>query len=101
LISRAAGGIIFEAHSTDYQLPESYVKLVEDGFAILKVGPALTFAMREALCALEDMESQLIPEIRRSFLTRVIEKVMLREPASWKPYYGGGAAEQRLLRLYS
>jgi D-tagatose-1,6-bisphosphate aldolase subunit GatZ/KbaZ len=94
-------GIVFEAHSTDYQLPESYGELVEDGFAILKVGPALTFAMREALCALEDMESQLIPEIRRSFLTRVIENVMLREPASWKPYYGDGAAEHRLLRLYS
>jgi len=27
---------------------------VRDGFAILKVGPALTFAMREALAALLD-----------------------------------------------
>lgn len=39
--------IVFEAHSTDYQLPHAYLELVEDGFAILKVGPALTFAMRE------------------------------------------------------
>ena len=93
--------IVFEAHSTDYQLPNAYAELVEDGFAILKVGPALTFAMREALCALEDMESQLIAETRRSFLTRVIEETMLREPASWKPYYGGSPAEQKLLRLYS
>jgi D-tagatose-1,6-bisphosphate aldolase subunit GatZ/KbaZ-like len=93
--------IVFEAHSTDYQLPNAYAELVEDGFAILKVGPALTFAMREMLCALEDMESQLIAETRRSFLTRVIEETMLREPASWKPYYGGSPTEQKLLRLYS
>jgi D-tagatose-1,6-bisphosphate aldolase subunit GatZ/KbaZ len=93
--------IVFEAHSTDYQLPEVYVELVEDGFAILKVGPALTFAMREALCALEDMESQLVPEAQRSSLTRVIEETMLREPANWQPYYSGSPAEQKLLRIYS
>ncbi len=93
--------IVFEAHSTDYQLPEAYVELVEDGFAILKVGPALTFAMREALCALEDMESQLVPEAQRSSLTRVIEETMLREPANWQPYYSGSPAAQKLLRLYS
>jgi len=93
--------IVFEAHSTDYQLPNAYAELVEDGFAILKVGPALTFAMREALCALEDIESQLIAENQQSFLTRAIEKTMLREPANWKPYYAGTPAEQKLLRLYS
>ncbi len=93
--------IVFEAHSTDYQLPQAYVELVEDGFAILKVGPALTFAMREALGALEDMESQLIPETQRSFLANTVEETMLREPGDWMPYYGGSAAEQKLLRLYS
>ena len=41
--------LVYEAHSTDYQQPEAYRNLVRDGFAILKVGPALTFAMREAL----------------------------------------------------
>ncbi|NYF54027.1 D-tagatose-bisphosphate aldolase, class II, non-catalytic subunit [Tunturiibacter gelidoferens] len=92
---------VFEAHSTDYQLPNAYAELVEDGFAILKVGPALTFAMREALCALEDIESQLIAENQQSFLTCTIEKIMLREPANWKPYYQGTPAEQKLLRLYS
>jgi len=93
--------IVFEAHSTDYQLPHSYVELVEDGFAILKVGPALTFAMREALGALEDIESQLLPEAQRSRLSLTIEETMLREPKNWLPYYPGTAAEQKLLRLYS
>jgi D-tagatose-1,6-bisphosphate aldolase subunit GatZ/KbaZ len=93
--------IVFEAHSTDYQLPQAYVELVEDGFAILKVGPALTFAMREALDALEDIESQLVPEEERSQLGSVIEETMLREPKDWVPYYAGSPAEQKLLRRYS
>jgi len=93
--------IVFEAHSTDYQLPQAYVELVEDGFAILKVGPALTFAMREALEALEDMESQLVAEEDRSQLGNVIEETMLREPKDWLPYYAGSPAEQKLLRRYS
>ncbi|MCZ5855981.1 class II D-tagatose-bisphosphate aldolase, non-catalytic subunit, partial [Escherichia coli] len=37
---------IVEAHSTDYQTPQSLRQLVIDHFAILKVGPALTFALR-------------------------------------------------------
>jgi D-tagatose-1,6-bisphosphate aldolase subunit GatZ/KbaZ len=93
--------IVFEAHSTDYQLPQAYVELVEDGFAILKVGPALTFAMREALDALEDMESQLIAKPERSHLSDVIEETMRREPKDWQPYYAGSAEEQKLLRRYS
>jgi D-tagatose-1,6-bisphosphate aldolase subunit GatZ/KbaZ len=75
--------------------------LVEDGFAILKVGPALTFAMREALDALEDVESQLVAEADRSHLSSVMEEAMLREPKDWAPYYAGGPAEQKLLRKYS
>jgi len=93
--------IVFEAHSTDYQLSGSYVELVEDGFASLKVGPALTFAMREALYALEDIESQLLPAAQRSDLARVVEETMLREPADWQVYYQGTLEQQRLLRIYS
>jgi D-tagatose-1,6-bisphosphate aldolase subunit GatZ/KbaZ len=93
--------IVFEAHSTDYQLPQAYVELVRDGFAILKVGPGLTFAMREALDALEDMESQLIPEPLRSGLSAAIEATMLSEPDNWLPYYSGTPEQQKLLRRYS
>jgi D-tagatose-1,6-bisphosphate aldolase subunit GatZ/KbaZ len=93
--------IVFEAHSTDYQLPIAYRELVEDGFAILKVGPALTFALREALYALEDIESQLVSDEHRSFLPRVVEETMLREPANWHAYYPGSEEQQKLLRLYS
>jgi D-tagatose-1,6-bisphosphate aldolase subunit GatZ/KbaZ len=93
--------IVFEAHSTDYQLPAAYTELVRDGFAILKVGPAVTFAMREALEALEDIESQLVGEAQRSRLGEVVERTMLKEPENWLPYYAGTAEQQRLLRRYS
>jgi D-tagatose-1,6-bisphosphate aldolase subunit GatZ/KbaZ len=46
------GRLVFEAHSTDYQTRANLRALVEDHWAVLKVGPALTFAMREALFAL-------------------------------------------------
>jgi D-tagatose-1,6-bisphosphate aldolase subunit GatZ/KbaZ len=93
--------IVFEAHSTDYQLPQAYPQLVQNGFAILKVGPALTFAMREALYALADMETQLVPEARQSRLAQVVEETMVREPEAWEPYYAGSSEQQRLLRVYS
>ena len=93
--------IVFEAHSTDYQLSAAYKELVRDGFAILKVGPAVTFAMREALDALEDIESQLIHKGQRSGLREVLERAMLHEPESWMQYYVGTAEHQKLLRRYS
>lgn len=96
-----AEDIVFEAHSTDYQLPKAYTELVQDGFSILKVGPALTFAMREALGALEDIEAQLVPTSKRSFLSETIEDTMLQEPDNWLPYYDGASDRKKLLRLYS
>ena len=54
-------GLVFEAHSTDYQPGGSLKALVRDGFAILKVGPGLTFALREALYALEHIAAELCP----------------------------------------
>ena len=53
-------GLVFEAHSTDYQTPAALAALVRDHFAILKVGPALTFALREALWALDAIEREWI-----------------------------------------
>ncbi len=95
------GSIVFEAHSTDYQRPAAYKQLVRDGFAILKVGPALTFALREALFALELIEKELIPHERCSHLADVVERQMLLHPQHWSKHYHGTAEEQRLLRRYS
>ncbi|BAN26332.1 D-tagatose-bisphosphate aldolase, class II, non-catalytic subunit [Caballeronia insecticola] len=94
-------GMVFEAHSTDYQTPEALAALVNDGFAILKVGPGTTFALREALYALVDIESELIAPQACSHLRDVVERVMLEQPNKWNAYYHGSEDEQRLLRTYS
>jgi D-tagatose-1,6-bisphosphate aldolase subunit GatZ/KbaZ len=93
--------IVYEAHSTDYQSPESLGRLVRDHFAILKVGPALTFAFREAVFALAALENELLPVPERSNLPEVVDQAMLRDPQHWKKYYPGSAAEQAFKRQYS
>ncbi len=79
--------LVFEAHSTDYQRPAQLRELVEDHWAVLKVGPALTFAMREALFALALIEAELIPRPSRSNLIEVVERRMLAKPEHWQGYY--------------
>ena len=79
--------VVYEAHSTDYQTRTAYRALVKDHFAILKVGPALTFALREAIFALAEMEKVLIAPEKQSQILAVIDQVMLDEPGYWKKYY--------------
>ncbi|MBM9503109.1 D-tagatose-bisphosphate aldolase, class II, non-catalytic subunit [Actinacidiphila acididurans] len=93
--------MVYEAHSTDYQTAEALTALVEDHWAVLKVGPGLTFALREALFALAAIEDELVPAAERSRLPEVVEWRMLAEPAKWEGYYPGSADEQRLARRYS
>ncbi len=94
-------GRIYEAHSTDYQRPEAYKALVQGGFAILKVGPALTFALREALEALERIEAERVAPEQRSRLMETLEQAMLADPRHWKTHYAGDEETVRLLRHYS
>ncbi len=95
--------LIFEGHSTDYQQPHHLKEMVADGVGILKVGPELTFAFREALFLLENIERELFVGSRRelSNLKSVVEEVMLAEPKDWRPYYKGGEEELRFARKYS
>lgn len=93
--------MVFEAHSTDYQLVEGLTALVDDHWAVLKVGPGLTFALREGLFALAAIEDQLVQEADRSHLLDVVERRMLAEPARWERYYEGDADEQRIARRFS
>ncbi len=92
--------LVYEAHSTDYQRPQAYRQLVRDHFAILKVGPALTFAFREAVFALECIEREIISQ-DRSELRATLEAVMQAQPEYWIHHYHGGEDEQRLSRIYS
>jgi D-tagatose-1,6-bisphosphate aldolase subunit GatZ/KbaZ len=96
--------LVYEAHSTDYQKPAALAQMVEDHFAILKVGPWLTFAFREAVFALSAIERELLAhrkEIRLSQVRETLEAAMLRNPGYWRSYYHGSESEVRLARLYS
>jgi D-tagatose-1,6-bisphosphate aldolase subunit GatZ/KbaZ len=93
--------LVYEAHSTDYQRPEAFCNLVRDGFAILKVGPALTFALREALASLSMIEAELVEPAQCSKLMTVLERVMLENPRYWEHHYMGDARAVCLLRRYS
>lgn len=96
-------GLVFEGHSTDYQPAEKLAELVEDGVAILKVGPALTFALREALFALERIELEL-SKLRPFPLSRyreTLDWVMCEDDRYWGGYYHGREAGVRYARAYS
>ena len=91
-------GAVFEAHSTDYQTEAALRGLVESHFAILKVGPALTFAFREAVVAMAAIEEHLDPA-RPSGILDVIMAEMDADPRHWRAYVAEGA-DEALLRLY-
>lgn len=96
--------LVYEAHSTDYQPPRALRRLVEDHFAILKVGPALTFAFREAAFALAHLEREWLenqPGVELSRLPETLEQVMLADDHNWRNYYRGDARKLRLARRYS
>jgi D-tagatose-1,6-bisphosphate aldolase subunit GatZ/KbaZ len=95
----AQPGLVYEAHSTDYQSREALRALVEDHFAILKVGPALTFAFREAVFALAAIEEVLCDEPSR--IVKVLEDAMLSNPKYWVKYYRGDERALALARRYS
>jgi D-tagatose-1,6-bisphosphate aldolase subunit GatZ/KbaZ len=96
--------LVYEAHSTDYQSPLALRQMVEDHFAILKVGPWLTFAFREAVFALSAMERELLAGrkgARISQFREALEAAMLQNPTHWRSYYHGSEDEIRLARLFS
>lgn len=93
--------IVYEAHSSDYQNGDAYIALIQDHFAILKVGPQLTYAMREALFALSYIEDELITVENKSYLREVCEQEMLSDPKNWKKFYPVPACKETLYRRYS
>lgn len=93
--------LVFEAHSTDYQTAANLGALVQDHWAILKVGPGLTFALREALFALAAIEAEIVPAGECSRLPDVVDEVMVGRPGWWRGYYEGDDASQRVARRFS
>ena len=92
-------GLIYEAHSTDYQTRAALRELVEDHFGILKVGPWLTFAFREAVFALAEIEEVLFETPSR--MRETLEIAMLTNPIHWIKHYGGDIKTQKFARSFS
>jgi len=107
------GRFVFEGHSSDYQRPVDLNRMVNDRIAVLKVGPALTFALREVLFSLEMIEQELLSDrISRdeasrdeqsnlSNFSKVLDREMQQDSGDWEKYYRGSVSEQRLARKYS
>lgn len=96
--------LIYEAHSTDYQPKEALQNLVRDHFAILKVGPGLTFALREAVFALAMIEDEMFRrrmDVSRSLIREKLDAIMLEQPNYWERYYLGSPADRHFARKYS
>lgn len=97
-------GICFESHSSDYQTPDALCHMVLDGVGILKVGPELTFAHREALFALSFIEEQLAPAcglVPSGFMSVLDRTMRCAKPDYWRKYYHGNEAALRMKRGYS
>lgn len=82
----ASNQVVFEAHSTDYQAPHALAALVRDHFAILKVGPGVTFALREALWALDAIERDWLGARASGFRETVMGQLRA-QPKYWAKYY--------------
>ena len=92
--------LVFEAHSTDYQTEAALTAMTAGHFCVQKVGPWLTYAWREALFALADIETES-SVADSSRLKEILEEVMQADPKYWKKYYSGTEQEQFIKRKYS
>jgi D-tagatose-1,6-bisphosphate aldolase subunit GatZ/KbaZ len=96
--------LVYEAHSTDYQSAKKLKEMVKDGFAILKVGPALTFALREGLFALNMIEKELFKGnrgVEMSNFIDVLDTAMINNSKYWEQHYHGENDKIRIARKYS
>jgi D-tagatose-1,6-bisphosphate aldolase subunit GatZ/KbaZ len=96
--------LVLEAHSTDFQTEHALTAMVNDHCGVLKVGPALTYALREALFALAKIEKKTLGArkgVRLSHLPATMERLMVGDPGFWQAYYQGSAQEQAHLRQHA
>jgi D-tagatose-1,6-bisphosphate aldolase subunit GatZ/KbaZ len=91
-------GVVYEAHSTDYQTESALAELVAAHFPILKVGPALTFAYREAVVAMAAIEDRMNFPVP-SRIVEVLREAMDANDVYWRAYIA--ADDQReLMKIY-
>ncbi|MDN6774608.1 MAG: class II D-tagatose-bisphosphate aldolase, non-catalytic subunit, partial [Enterobacterales bacterium] len=62
---------------------------------------ALTFALREALFALDRIDREWNGELKAAHLRDTLEQVMREQPQQWNRYYHGSPHQQFIDRQYS
>jgi D-tagatose-1,6-bisphosphate aldolase subunit GatZ/KbaZ len=96
------GLMTFEIHATDYQTSKALDQMIQDHFILLKTGPCLTFAFREAVFALTYIEDAWPGIHQRSNLRQVMETLMNNHPMHWQSHYPQDRTESLdFLRPYS
>ena len=96
--------LVFEGHTSDYQTPRALTEMVEDGIAILKVGPSLSGAMREAVFMLSRIEEELLalhPSLEACGIVGALDDAMRANPVHWKSHYTGDERQIAFSRKYS
>ena len=95
-------GLAFEAHSSDYQSAAAILRLKSHHFAIIKVGPALTFAYRQAIYALDQFAADFgytpkdTPRV-----PQIMAQIMQADPKNWRKHYPEAAENLSHLLHYS
>jgi D-tagatose-bisphosphate aldolase class II non-catalytic subunit len=100
--ARLPAAMTFEIHATDYQSPDALKQMVQDHFILLKAGPCLTFAFREAVYALTYIEDACSGIHPRSHLRQVMTSLMNTHPRYWQSHYSQTQCESLdFLKTYS
>ncbi|MBS3754314.1 MAG: class II D-tagatose-bisphosphate aldolase, non-catalytic subunit [Desulfobacterales bacterium] len=94
----------YEIHATDFQTPQGLSQMVADHFPLLKVGPCLTFAFREAIFALDRIEQEWLGDrksISPANIRQVLCDVMDVDPGYWHSHHRAeSASDWRVLFSY-
>jgi D-tagatose-1,6-bisphosphate aldolase subunit GatZ/KbaZ len=93
-------GMTYEVHAADFQKPEALKKMVADRFNLLKIGPCVTFALRQALYALAHIEEALPDIDQPSHLRQTMEAMMIRDPLYWRSHYQGTPEQLAYMRHF-
>lgn len=92
---RLPRAMTYEIHATDFQAPGALDQMVRAGFALMKIGPCLTHAFREAVFGLECIEREWLGGRKSTCLSgirEVIGRAMDADPAYWKSHHGADSA---------
>ena len=97
----ALESMVYEVHLTDYKTPDAYDSLVQMHFAILRIGPAVTFALREAIFAIERVARELSGWNACYSVRLALEAAMMAVPTHWASHYDGDTGRQSYLHQFS